>query len=119
MDTARYGRVRVWGSVGFIVSVTAFGALLEWVGIAIFPAFVAAMNALMLVAALRLPATREEAVHDEPAPAVLPLLRQPAVAWFFTSIFFTVLAHTSLYAFFSLYLVRWATARRPWAACGR
>jgi MFS transporter, PPP family, 3-phenylpropionic acid transporter len=27
------------------------------------------------------------------------------VAWFFASAFFTVLAHTSLYAFFSLYLV--------------
>ncbi len=105
IDAARYGRVRVWGSVGFIVSVTAFGALLQWRGIEIFPAFVAAMNALLLLAALRLPATREEAVHDEPAPPVLPLLRRPEVAWFFASIFFTVLAHTSLYAFFSLYLV--------------
>ena len=105
IDTQRYGRVRVWGSVGFIVSVTTFGALLERFGIAIFPAFVAAMNALMLLAALRLPATREDAVHDEPAPPVLPLLRQPEVAWFFASIFFTVLAHNSLYAFFSLYLV--------------
>ena len=27
------------------------------------------------------------------------------MAWFFASVFFTVLAHTSLYAFFSLYLV--------------
>ena len=26
------------------------------------------------------------------------------VAWFFAGVFFTVLAHTSLYAFFSLYL---------------
>ena len=105
IDPKRYGRVRVWGSVGFIVAVTAFGALLERVGIGIFPAFVAAMNAAMLVAALRLPATRDDATHDEPAPAVLPLLRRPEVAWFFASIFFTVLAHTSLYAFFSLYLV--------------
>lgn len=105
IDTQRYGRVRVWGSVGFIVSVTAFGALLERFGIAIFPAFVAAMNGLMLLAALRLPATHEDALHDEPAPPVLPLLRRPEVAWFFASIFFTVLAHTSLYAFFSLYLV--------------
>ncbi len=105
IDSARYGRVRMWGSVGFIVSVTAFGALLEAYGIGIFPWFVAVMNALLLVAALRLPATREEAVHDEPAPPVLPLLRRPEVAWFFASIFFTVLAHTSLYAFFSLYLV--------------
>lgn len=105
LDTGRYGRVRVWGSVGFIVSVTVFGALLEAAGIGVFPWFVAAMNGLMLLVALRLPATREEARSGEPAPPVMPLLRQPAVAWFFTSVFFTVLAHTSLYAFFSLYLV--------------
>ncbi|MDP1901814.1 MAG: MFS transporter [Rubrivivax sp.] len=100
IDPARYGRVRMWGSVGFIVSVTGFGALLEGAGIGVFPWFVAAMNALLLAAALRLPATRGEALHDEAAPPVLPLLRQPVVAWFFASVFFTVLAHTSLYAFF-------------------
>ena len=105
IDARRYGRVRVWGSVGFMAAVLVFGALLERLGIAVFPAFVAAMNLLMLVAALRLPATRAEAVHDEAAPPVLPLLRRPEVAWFFASVFFTVLAHTSLYAFFSLYLV--------------
>ena len=105
VDPARYGRVRVWGSVGFIAAVTAFGALLELFGIGVFPGFVLAMNVLLLVAAMRLPATRDDAVHDEPAPPVLPLLRRPEVAWFFASTFFTVLAHTSLYAFFSLYLV--------------
>ena len=105
IDPKRYGRVRVWGSVGFIVSVTAFGALLEWAGIGIFPAFVAAMNAGLLWAALRLPATHVDAQHEEAAPPVLSRLRRPEVAWFFASIFFTVLAHTSLYAFFSLYLV--------------
>lgn len=106
LDTARYGRVRVWGSVGFIVAVSVFGVLLEWAGIALFPAFVAAMNGLMLLVALRLPATPDSAAHDEPAPPALPILRRPEVAWFFASIFFTVLAHTSLYAFFSLYLVQ-------------
>ena len=105
VDPKRYGRVRVWGSVGFLVSVTAFGALLERVGIAVFPVFVAAVNALLLLAALRLPATQDEVTQEEPAPPVLGLLRQPAVAWFFASVFFTVLAHTSLYSFFSLYLV--------------
>ena len=104
MDAARYGRVRVWGSVGFLVSVVAFGMLLEALGIRAFPWVVAAVNATLLVSALRLPATRAEAVHDEAAPAVLPLLRRPEVAWFFASAFFTVLAHTSQYAFFSLYL---------------
>jgi PPP family 3-phenylpropionic acid transporter len=105
IDARRYGRVRMWGSIGFIVAVSSFGVLLERAGIGVFPAFVAVMNVLLLVAALRLPATREDAVHDEPAPPVLPLLKRPEVAWFFASIFFVVLAHTSLYAFFSLYLV--------------
>lgn len=105
IDAARYGRVRMWGSVGFIVSVTLFGAVLQTVGIAAFPGVVALMYGLLLMAALRLPATRAEAAHDEPAPPVLPLLRQPEVAWFFASVFFVVLAHTSLYAFLSLYLV--------------
>ncbi len=105
IDPKRYGRVRVWGSVGFIVSVAGFGALLEVAGIQAFPFFVAAMNALLLLAAWRLPATQASAEHDAPAPPVLPLLRRPEVAWFFASVFFTVLAHTSLYAFFSLYLV--------------
>jgi len=106
VDPQRYGRVRVWGSVGFILSVTLFGALLEHVGIGVFPAFVAAVNGLMLWAAWRLPVARDETHFDEPAPPVLGLLRQPRVAWFFASVFFTVLAHTSLYAFFSLYLVQ-------------
>jgi PPP family 3-phenylpropionic acid transporter len=105
IDARRYGRVRVWGSIGFLVAVTSFGALLDRFGIAVVPAFVALMNALMLAAALRLPRTHEEPAHDEPVPPVLPLLRAPGVAWFFASIFFTVLAHSSLYAFFSLYLV--------------
>lgn len=105
IDARRYGRVRVWGSIGFIVMVLCFGWLLERFGIAVFPFFVGAMNGLLLLAVMRLPATQADAVHDEPAPPVLPLLKRPEVAWFFASIFFTVLAHTSLYAFFSLYLV--------------
>jgi MFS transporter, PPP family, 3-phenylpropionic acid transporter len=105
VDPQRYGRVRLWGSVGFIVSVTAFGALLERLSIDVFPAFVAVMNALLLAAALRLPPSVDAVRHDEPAPPVLRLLRRPPVAWFFASIFFTVLAHSSLYSFFSLYLV--------------
>ncbi|MCE2916817.1 MAG: MFS transporter [Rubrivivax sp.] len=100
----RYGRIRVWGSVGFVVAVTALGALLQLTGMGGFPAFVVAANALLLVAALRLPRQAAAAVHAEPAPAVLPVLRRPEVLWFFASIFFTVLAHTSLYTFFSLYL---------------
>ena len=105
LDAGKYGRVRVWGSVGFIASVAVFGFVLERLGVRTFPWIVACMNGLLLWAALRLPRGHEQLVNDEPAPAVLQLLRRPEVAWFFASVFFTVLAHTALYAFLSLYLV--------------
>jgi PPP family 3-phenylpropionic acid transporter len=107
----RYGRIRVWGSVGFVVAVTGLGAALQASGMGWFPAFVVAANVLLLAAASRLPAQAAVQVHAESAPPVWPVLRQPAVGWFFASIFFTVLAHTSLYTFFSLYLVELGYAK--------
>ncbi|MFY9510044.1 MAG: MFS transporter [Rubrivivax sp.] len=104
MDAARYGRVRVWGSVGFIVTVVAAGGVLQVAGIAWFPWLVTGMFVLLWLATLQLPAGRDEVAGHGQAPAVLSVLRQPVVAWFFASVFFTVLAHTSLYTFLSLYL---------------
>jgi len=104
MDSHRYGRIRMWGSVGFIAAVVVYGAVLQGVGIGAFPALVVLSFAALWLASLGLIATRD-AVHGTPgAQGVLAVLRRPPVAWFFASVFFTVLAHTSLYAFFSLYL---------------
>ncbi len=105
LDAGRYGRVRVWGSIGFIVAVVGSGALLQSVGVRAFPWLLIALLGLLLIAALRLPVVVEAAHGSEAAPGALAVLRQPVVAWFFAGVFFTVLAHTSLYAFFSLYLV--------------
>jgi len=104
MDAGRYGRVRVWGSIGFIVAVMAGGAILERFGIEIFPYLVAGLYLALLGAALRLHGRPEAGPEGGAVPPVWPLLRQPEVRWFFASVFFTVLAHSSLYAFFSLYL---------------
>ena len=104
VDVRRYGRVRVWGSVGFIASVLLFGLLLEKAGIGLFPVLVVGTYALLLAASFRLPGGPEPTHGQDVPPAVLSVLRQPAVAWFFASVFFTVLAHTSVYAFLSLYL---------------
>jgi PPP family 3-phenylpropionic acid transporter len=104
LDVGRYGRVRVWGSFGFIVAVAASGFLLQAAGVARFPLVTSALLALLLIAAWNLPAASQPAHDLAPGAATLAVLRQPAVAWFFAGIFLTVLAHTSLYAFYSLYL---------------
>lgn len=104
LDAGRYGRVRVWGSVGFILAVAGSGFVLQWLDVARFPLLVVALLALLLAAALRLPPVREAAHTAHSAAGALAVLRRPPVAWFFAGVFFTVLAHTSLYVFFSLYL---------------
>jgi len=105
LDSVRYGRVRVWGSIGFIAAVLLFGRLLESFSIATFPWWMSGALALLVLASLRLPRVAEAAPRaDEGQAGVWAVLRQPAVAWFFAAVFFTVLAHTGLYAFFSLYL---------------
>ncbi|MGC4080399.1 MAG: MFS transporter [Rubrivivax sp.] len=103
-DARRYGRVRVWGSVGFIVAVVAGGALLQRGGLGLFPVLVCTLYALLLAVTLRLPRGGTDAAPTSAPPPVLPVLRQPAVAWFFFSVALTVMAHTALYAFFSLLL---------------
>lgn len=103
IDARQYGRARAWGSLGFIAAVTGFGALLDRTGVGLFPAFVVAVHVALLAAALALPKLRDELPAGEAPPPVLPLLRHPAVAWFFASVALTVLAHTGYYVFFSLY----------------
>jgi PPP family 3-phenylpropionic acid transporter len=104
VDIARYGRVRLWGSVGFVATATAGGFVLELAGVERFPLLCTGVLATLLFAAFRLPPSSEPA-HAEPVvEGALAVLREPVVAWFFAGTFLTVLAHTSLYTFYSLYL---------------
>jgi PPP family 3-phenylpropionic acid transporter len=107
LDVGRYGRVRVWGSIGFIVSVTLCGALLQALGIDALPWMVVLLFGGLAMVAWRLPAGRVSAAPagDDRVVGVWTVLRRPTVAWFFAGVFLTVLAHTALYAFLSLYLV--------------
>lgn len=104
LDFARYGRVRLWGSLGFVASVAFFGVFLERLGITLFPLAVVATFALLWMASFRLPDAPVAVTEGETAASVLTVLRRPAVAWFFAGVALTVLAHTALYAFLSLYL---------------
>jgi MFS transporter, PPP family, 3-phenylpropionic acid transporter len=104
LDARRYGRVRLWGSVGFIASVLLFGVLLQRFGIAALPLFTFGMVALLAWATWRLPRSVEPPAEAAPRAAIGPVLRRPVVRWFFAAMMLTVLAHSSLYAFFSLFL---------------
>ena len=103
-DARRYGRVRLWGSLGFLITVVAAGAWFEHFGMSHFPGWTALTLAAVALSVWLLPDAREASHHTEEHPNVWPVLRQPAVRWFFLSMFFHVLSHIFIYIFFSLYL---------------
>lgn len=104
-DWGRYGRIRLWGSAGFLLTVFVAGEWFDRFGMRHFPAWAFATLALVLVATLRLPDVREPAAeHAAPREPVWPVLSKPEVRWFFASLFFHVTAHFSIYGFLSLYL---------------
>ena len=103
LDPKRYGRVRLWGSLGFLVTVFAAGAWFEHFGLQDFPAWTLATLALVVLSVWQLPDIKDTLHHEMPAP-MLGVLLQPRVLWFFAALFFHVLSHMAIYVFFSLYL---------------
>ena len=102
-DLTHYGRLRLWGSVGFIVTVIAAGQLLDWQGISLMPWIALAL--LVMVSAVALNMREETSVpRSEDTPSVRQLLKQREVIAFFISTFLMIAAHASLYVYYSLYL---------------
>jgi PPP family 3-phenylpropionic acid transporter len=103
-DAKRYGRVRLWGSLGFLVTVVSAGWWFERFGMVHFPAWTLVTLAAVVVSVWLLPDFKETAHTEAEHPNMWPVLRLPAVRWFFAAVFFHVLAHIFIYVFLSLYL---------------
>lgn len=103
-DARRYGRVRLWGSLGFLVTVLAAGIWFEYRGLQDFPAWTGLSLLAVTISVWCLPDHKDAQAHQGPKPGIGGILRQPAVRWFFASLFFHVLSHIFIYVFFSLYL---------------
>ncbi len=104
-DTKLYGRVRLCGSLGFMVAVVAAGAWYEHVGMASFPLIVSLSLAGLVAVLVWMPEARDAPAHAQAVAAPMgPVLAQPEVRWFFASVFFHILSHMGIYSFFALYL---------------
>lgn len=104
-DLTHYGRLRLWGSVGFILSVTLAGPFLDSYGIRLMLWISLGLLVVVVLSSLRM----QESVHGEGhhgAASVAALLRRREVIAFFTSTLLMIAAHAALYVFYSLYLAR-------------
>ena len=99
----RYGRIRLWGSIGFIVTVLGVGLLLDstpissqlWVSWALL--FGTLLSALTL--------TEVKGHAGQTAGRIVDVLRQRKVGFLLAAGLFMTAAHGALYVFYSIHLV--------------
>ncbi len=99
----RYGRIRLWGSVGFIVTVTGVGFLLDAAPISSQLWVSWALLLGTFLSALTLTETRGHS--GLVAGPILQVLRQRKVVFLLTAGLFMTAAHGALYVFYSIHLV--------------
>lgn len=103
-ETARYGRIRVWGSVGFIVAVVAVGYLLDWFEVSVLPWVIAATMVGMLALCWRIPDAMP-APHASDHLPIWDIIRRPAVMALVVASGLMAAAHGPYYTFYSIHLV--------------
>ena len=100
---ARYGRLRAWGSISFVVVVLATGVLLDRAGVGLQPWLVLAFLAGTALAA-RFVREAPHSPHGSSPVSLRALAAEPRVRWFFLSVLLMIFAHGALYTYFSLHL---------------
>lgn len=100
----RYGAIRMWGSIGFIVSVMGIGWLLDAWSISALLWVAVALQLGILACALTLPEALRELAALPPARLVATLRSRKVLSLLIAS-FLMSAAHGPLYVFYSIYLV--------------
>lgn len=99
----QYSRVRLWGSVGFIVTGATLGLLFDYVSVSWLPLCLMVCAIASWLSSLRVPdITTVTRAHSR--ENFLAILRRPSVLAFLAAHFLLQLSHAPYYSFYSIYL---------------
>ncbi|NOQ13223.1 MAG: MFS transporter [Methyloprofundus sp.] len=99
----RYSHIRLWGSIGFIVAVSAVGYLLDLYPIDLLPwLIVGLLGCIWLISLLTPEVTTAKA--SQAAVGIWQIVKQPEVIAFLFVYMLLQAAHGPYYVFFSIYL---------------
>lgn len=102
--TEYYGKIRKWGSIGFIVGVFSIGAILDVVDIHYLPMMLLciAFTAFIWSFSIKEPHTAPNS--QKILEPLFPILKRPVVTAFFCIEFIMLFAQAPFYSFYSNYL---------------
>jgi len=99
-----YGRIRLWGSIGFVVMVVGLGYALDRVSIAWLPwAILGVMLGIALFA--RVIPEAEIPAHGSDGMPIWTVVKRPEVAALLAACMLMAVTHGPYYTFYSIYLV--------------
>lgn len=103
-DTGRYGSIRLWGSIGYIVAVVGVGYALDLFAVDVLLWAVLASLAGTLAYSWRVPEAKP-VLHASDRQSILLVLKRPEVLALIVACALMAAAHGPYYAFFSIHLV--------------
>lgn len=98
-----YSKIRLWGSIGFIIIVITLGALLEHVDVSIVPYVMLFSLAGIWLASLTVPESASRHLHIDHQP-ILTVLNRPEIRAFLATCLLIQLSHGPYYTFYTIYL---------------
>ncbi|WP_121975707.1 MFS transporter [Acinetobacter stercoris] len=99
-----YGKVRKWGSIGFIVGVFVIGALLEFIPISMLPIMLLSIAFLAFIWSFCVKEPTSAPTSQKLLEPLWPILKRPVVVAFFSIEFILLFAQAPFYSFYSNYL---------------
>lgn len=101
-DLNRYSQIRLWGSLGFITTVIAFGGLFQLLSIDWLPLLLLGIFLLIWFSSLQV---AEHKQQERSASHIWSVIKKPQVIALLLSCFFIQASHGPYYTFFSLHMV--------------
>jgi MFS transporter, PPP family, 3-phenylpropionic acid transporter len=102
-DSHGYSRIRLWGSVGFILTVAAVGKLLDSQPIALLPYLITGLLGLNWLTTMVTPESRHVS-HGQGSIRLVSIMKKPEVVAFLLAYVLLQFAHAPYYVFYTIYL---------------
>ena len=98
-----YTGIRVWGSIGFIFTVSLFGVIFEYINIGNVPVILLVSMIVVWLMSLVIPDI-PAGQHEQDSSSLKEILYRPHVISFLVICFLMLVSHGPYYTFYSIYL---------------
>ncbi|MBM3106652.1 MFS transporter [Pseudomonas sp. V1] len=103
-QTSRYSQIRLWGSIGFILTVVGLGRLFDSLSLDLYPQALVVIMAGIVLASFWVPNAQPPGQNERSHGGFLKQLTRPGVAAFYVCVALMQLSHGPYYTFLTLHL---------------